>query len=87
MLDAAHGVGIRPIRVAKRVHCACNEVYGARVDVAGGVRRRAPVLAVRAGAAQGSRLTVAVARSRRCVAIAQRNAAERETIQNSQLYD
>ena len=70
MLDAAHGVAVRPIRVAKRVHCACNEVYGARVDVAGGVRRRAPVLAVRAGAAQGSRLTVAVARSPVFVAIA-----------------
>jgi hypothetical protein len=54
------------------------------MQVARNPRRRSPHVAAHADFRQGSRLTVAEARSRRCEAIAMRNAAERETIQNSQ---
>ena len=63
MLDAAHGKTVRAVVVVQRVHVARVEVQVARVDIAGGIRRRTPGVAIRADGRQGSRLTSAVARS------------------------
>ena len=64
MLDAAHGEGVGPIAVVQRVHEARVEPQTARAVIAGSVGRRRPVIAVRADVRQGSRRSVAVARSR-----------------------
>ncbi len=83
MLDAAHGEGLAPVGVGYRVHVTRVEVQktgaiGKRpVGCEGG---RAEGVAVRADVPQVSRY-VAVARSRRFVAIAGLNAAERGTRQ------
>ena len=64
MLDAAHGKTVRAVVVVQRVHVARVEVQVARVDIAGGIRRRRPGVAIRADGRQGSRTRpVAVARS------------------------
>ncbi len=67
MLDAAHSKTVGTVRSVQRVHVARVEVQVARVDAAGGVGRRGPVIPVRADARQGSRLTIAAARSSRNV--------------------
>ena len=63
MLDAAHGKTVSAVVVVQRVHDACVEAQVTRVDARRGVRRRRPGVAARADIRQGSRLTVAVARS------------------------
>ena len=70
MLDAAHGIGIRTVPRVQRVHIARCKVQVACADTAGGSGRRRPVVAFRADAAQSSRLTVAVTRSRGVLTIA-----------------
>ena len=65
MLDAAHGETVRTVGVVQRVHAARVEEQTTRVVVARAVGRRRPGTALDADAAQGSRLTVAEARSRR----------------------
>ena len=65
MLDAAHGDTVGPVAVVQRVDDRRIEVQVARVVIACAVGRRRPTVAVRADIRQGSRLTVAVARSRR----------------------
>ncbi len=64
MLDAAHGQGVGTVRVVQRVDVARSEVQEARVDAAGRVGRRGPIVALRADVRQGSRRVVAVARGR-----------------------
>ena len=63
MLDAAHGEAVGAVVSIQRVHVARVEVQVARVEIACGIGRRRPGVAVRADGIQGSRLTVAVARS------------------------
>ena len=63
MLDAAHGKGVCTVGIVQRVHVARVEVQEASIGIAGSVGRRRPGVAVRADDRQGSRLTVAVARS------------------------
>ena len=66
MLDAAHGKskgagpGVRP----DGVDFVAVEPHVARAEVVGSVRRRGKVEAARADFSQGSRRTIAVARSR-----------------------
>ena len=64
-LDAAHGKTESTAVPIERLHLAGNKTHAARKDIAGGVQRRRPVVAKRADGRQGSRLTSAVARSRR----------------------
>ncbi len=64
MLDAAHGESVRPVAVVQRIHSARVGPLKARVDIACGVGRGRPIIAVRADARQGSRLAAAVARGR-----------------------
>ena len=70
MLDAAHGKTVGTVVSVERLHLAGDETQVARVDIAGGVRRRRPGVTVRADDIQGSRRTVAVARSSNESAIA-----------------
>jgi len=63
MLDAAHGEAVSTVIVVQRVDDAGIEAQVARVGAACEVGRRRPVVTVRADIRQGSRLTVAVARS------------------------
>ena len=63
MLDAAHRKGVRTVGIVQRVHAARVEVQITSIGIAGSVGRRRPGIAVRADNIQGSRLTVAVARS------------------------
>lgn len=63
MLDAAHGETVGPVVPVERLHFAGDEAQIARIVIAGGIGRRGPGVAVRADDVQGSRLTVAVARS------------------------
>ena len=65
MLDAAHGKAVRTVGVVQRVHEVRFEDQTTRVETARAVGRRRPGTALDADAAQGSRLTGAVARSRR----------------------
>ncbi len=76
MLDAAHGERIGALAVVQRLHRSGVEPQVPCLLIAGKERRRSPVPTVRADAPQGSRRRVAVACSRRCKAIAQRNPAE-----------
>ncbi len=76
MLDAAHGVGIRTVPAIQRVDVARSEVQVACADTAGGSGRRRPVVALGADAAQSTRLTVAVTRSRGFITIAGLNVPE-----------
>ncbi len=76
MLDAAHGVGIRTVPSIQRVDVARSEVQVACADTAGGSGRRRPVVALGADAAQSTRLTVAVTRSRGFITIAGLNVPE-----------
>ncbi len=75
------------------MHETLDEEQTAYVVTAVSESRRRPYCTRTADAAEGSRRAVAVARSRRCEAIAMRNAAEREqnnskcTIQNSELIE
>ena len=64
-LDAAHGESVGAVGTVERTHVARIEEYPARVVVARGERRRRQSRALDADAAQGSRRSVAVARSRR----------------------
>ena len=52
MLDAADGEPVRTVAVVLRVHTRRIEVQVARVGAAGRVRRRRPVVAVRANVVQ-----------------------------------
>ena len=63
MLDAAHREGVGSCIIIQRTHKAHAEIHATRTDIAGSVGRRRPGIAVRADNIQGSRLTVAVARS------------------------
>ena len=83
-LDAAHGKTVNPIVARKRPHFPDLTPKTASVDNRADKRGRSPTPASCTDARQTARLTCAEARSRRCGAIAMRNAAERETIQNSQ---
>ncbi len=76
MLDAAHGKTVGSATGVQWLHVFCVTPKVACAYVLRRFGRRRPGCADRAGIRQGSRLTEAVARSRRCVAIAQRNAAE-----------
>ncbi len=93
MLDAAHGVAARSVPPAQRIHAGRMETQKARTGTPDVKSRRRPYVALVTDAPQVSRRPVAAARSRRCVAIAIRNAAEREqnnskcTIQNSELIE
>ena len=83
-LDAAHGEAERARGAVQRI-----AIEGRKEDARTivGTRHksgRCPIIAMRPDEVQASRFPVAVARSRRFGAIARRNAAERETIQNSQ---
>ncbi len=64
MLDAAHGEAVGPVVVIQRVHATCVAEETACMEVARGVGRRGPPVAVRADVSQGSRRVDAVARSR-----------------------
>ncbi|HBV49786.1 MAG TPA: hypothetical protein DEB64_03200 [Alistipes sp.] len=64
MLDAAHGEAVGPVVPIQRVHVVRPAVQAANVQIARGVGRRRPNIAVLADDDQGSRLTVAGARSR-----------------------
>ena len=64
MLDAAHGETVSTVVVVQRIHNPRIEAQVAGVDTARGVRRRRPIVAVRADVRQGSRLAGAVTRSR-----------------------
>ena len=63
MLDAAHRKGVCTVGIVQWVHAARVEVQITSIGIAGSVGRRRPGIAVRADNIQGSRLTVAVARS------------------------
>ncbi len=75
-LDAAHGAGRNPVASGKRMRNVRSEGKKTGMQVARNPRRRSPHVAAHADFRQGSRLTVAEARSRRCEAIARMNAAE-----------
>ena len=75
-LDSAHGAGRNPVASGKRMRNVRSEGKKTGMQVARNPRRRSPHVAAHADFRQGSRLTVAEARSRRCKAIANRNAAE-----------
>ncbi len=77
-MDAAHGKteSTRPAPSIQRLHTAGTESEIARIGAARETGRRSKVIAARTTARQGSRRLAAVARSRRCEAIARRNAAE-----------
>ena len=74
-MDAAHGAGRNPVASGKRMRNVRSEGKKTGMQVARNPRRRSPHVAAHADFRQGSRVTVAVARSRRCEAIAERNAA------------
>ncbi len=76
MLDAAHGQRVGPVVRVQGVHVGCSEPDVARVRMVGRKGRRRPPPTAVADGRQGSRRVVAVARSRRCEAIAGMNAAE-----------
>ncbi len=78
MLDAAHGACPSSGSIVQGVHSGRVEPQITRIVAARDERRRRIIVAIRADAFQGSRLTAAGARSRRFGAIARRNAAERE---------
>ena len=65
MLDAAHGDTVRASEPPKRAHALRPEVERAGVEIAGRKRRRKPPMPARTDSIQDSRLTGAVARSRR----------------------
>ena len=64
-LDAAHGVAARTIRIVQRTVLGFGDAKAGPVVVAVGIGGRSPVPRPDAGIPQGSRRTVAVARSRR----------------------
>ena len=72
MLDAAHGEAAGPLVGAQRIDVGGIERQVARPVIAGSGRRRTPIVAVAVGRV-GSRRVVAVARSRRSIAIAGMN--------------
>ncbi len=76
MLDAAHGQRVGPVVRVQGVHVGCSEPDVARARMVGRKGRRRPPPTAVADGRQGSRRVVAVARSRRCEAIAGMNAAE-----------
>ena len=76
MLDAAHGDTVRASEPPKRAHAFRPEVERAGVEIAGRKRRRKPPMPAGTDSIQDSRLTGAVARSRRSKAVARMNAAE-----------
>ena len=65
-LDAAHGVAAPTIRIVQRTVLGFGDAKAGPVVVAVGIGGRSPVPRPDAGIPQGSRRTVAVARSRRC---------------------
>jgi len=75
-LDAAHGKGVGPIRIVHRLHVARRETETTPVKRTRAPGRRAPAVAILADGKQATRHIVAVARSRRYLAIAQEDAAE-----------
>ncbi len=75
-LDAAHGKTVNPIVARKRPHFPDLTPKTASVDNRADKRGRSPTPAGHTDARQTARLTCAEARSRRCVAIAEWNAAE-----------
>ncbi len=77
-LDAAHGAGRNPVAPGERMCTIRSTGKETGMQVARNPRRRSPHVAAHADFRQGSRVTVAVARSRRFGAIARRNAAEGE---------
>ena len=77
-LDAAHGAGRNPVAPGERMCTIRSTGKETGMQVARNPRRRSPHVAAHADFRQGSRVTVAVARSRRFGAFARRNAAERE---------
>ena len=70
MLDAAHGKAVGSFIVVQRVHVRRVVVQVARIGIACSVGRRGPGPAAPADTRQGSRRTLAVARSRGIGAIA-----------------
>ena len=78
MLDAAHGAGRNPVAPGERMCTIRSTGKETGMQVARNPRRRSPHVAAHVDFRQGSRVTVAVARSRRFGAIARRNAAEGE---------
>ena len=64
-LDAAHGAGADPVSAINRNNIIRTGGKNSTMQVARYPRRRCPYIAVRTDFRQGSRLTVAVARSRR----------------------
>ena len=80
-MDAAHGKTVRPIVARKRTYAIGLFPDAGRQSRTAGKRRRGPTTTVHADTRQTSRIPGAVARSRRKIAIAQRNAAEREQVQ------
>ena len=75
-LDAAHGKAARTVVVGQRVRHVRTETQPGTVRMPRRIGRRSPRIAATADVVQGSRPLGAVARSRRCKAIARRNAAE-----------
>ena len=65
MLDAAHGEAIRTVGAAERAHAGRPEDQTAHVETVRVIGRGRPGTAPGADTRQGSRLTGAVARSRR----------------------
>ena len=65
MLDAAHGKAYRPAEGLTWPHLAALEVETRGIEVAGTRRGGRPRTTLHSDAAQGSRLTIAEARSRR----------------------
>jgi len=80
-LDAAHGKSVGAAGSAQHVDAGRRKVLEARKTAVPCNGRGAECVAVRADFAQDSAQGAAVARSRRKIAIAQRNAAEREQVQ------
>ncbi len=75
-LDAAHGKSPAAIVAVKRRYRIRDGTQKTSIGAAGSGRRRRPTAGLSADIRQNTRRRVAVARSRRCKAIAQRNAAE-----------
>ena len=74
-LDAAHGKAARTVVVGQQIRHVRTETQPGTVRMPRRIGRRSPRIAATADVVQGSRPLSAVARSRRCGAIAMRNAA------------
>jgi len=82
MLDAAHGEAERPAVVVQWVHTGRMEPQEPGTTILAGVRRRSPRMPAGPDLSERPRIVVAVARSRRCIAIALLNAGKNGLVNN-----